>query len=334
MSNALIRYRIINNMLQGGRVVHLDEIIDACSEYFGYDVSERTIREDIKEMRYNRIIGWNAPIKNIRSRKYRYTDPAYSIDNLRLTDEEAEALMFVGRLLDQYKNMVPFQQIPGAIQKVFNHVKIRKELLQDEFGDFIDFEKAPETPGLEYIGPLIEHIRKQQVIKLRYRSFAKLDAPEKEFYPFHPYYLKEYRNRWYIWGYNAYYGQLSIYGLDRIQGIERMPEEKYIPCKVAPKEYFRNVIGVTRFSDSKPQKMLIRVSRAQAPYVLSQPIHESQQLIEEHPDHIIISLMVHDSPELEIILHGMNKEIEVLEPVEIRNYFRRIASQVSEMYEK
>jgi len=332
MSNALIRYRIINNMLKGGRIVSLDEILDACSEYFGYDISERTIREDIKEMRFNRMIGWNAPIENIRSRKYKYADPDYSIDKLKLTDEEAEALMFVGRLLDQYSDMVPFDQIPGAIQKVFNHVKIRKELLQDEFGDFIDFEKAPETPGLEYLVPLIEHIRKQHVIKVRYRSYAKADESDKELFPFHPYYLKEYRNRWYVLGYNAYWGRLSLYGLDRIQGLERMPDEQYIPSKVPPKEYFRNVIGVTKFNDSKPQKVLVKVSKQQAPYVLTQPLHESQKVVEEHEDHIIISLEVHDSPELQIILHGWNKEVEILKPKDLRKHFKNIAYELFSIY--
>jgi predicted DNA-binding transcriptional regulator YafY len=333
MSNALIRYRIINNMLKGGRIVSLDEILDACYEYFGYDISERTIREDIKEMRFNRMIGWNAPIENIRSRKYRYADPDYSIDKLKLTDEEAESLMFVGRLLDQYSDMVPFNQIPGAIQKVFNHVKIRKELLQEEFGDFIDFEKAPETPGLEYMVRMIEHIRKQHVLKVRYRSFANADAPEKELFPFHPYYLKEYRNRWYVLGYNAYWGRLSLYGLDRIQGLERMADEEYIPSKIPPGDYFRNVIGVTKFNDSKPQKVLIRVSQQQAPYVLSQPIHESQKLVEEHADHIIISLEVHDSPELQILLHGWHTEVEVLEPLEMRAQFRERVKKILEKYQ-
>ncbi len=330
MSNALIRYRIINNMLKGGATVSIEDIIDACSEYFGFAVSVRTIRHDIKEMRYNRMIGWNAPIENVRARKYMYSDPDYSIDKLKLTNEEAEALMFVGRLLDQYKNMVPFNQIPGAIQKVFNHVKIRKELLQDEFGDFIDFEKAPETPGLEYMVPLIEHIRKKHVIKLKYQSFNSPDS--NDFFPFHPYLLKEYRNRWYVFGYHSYFEGMRIYGLDRIKSIERLSDYDYIPSKIPPREFFDHVIGVTKFSGTEPQKVLIKVSRQQAPYVLSQPLHDSQEVVKEHPEYIIISIEVHDSPELQILLHGMNKQVEILEPAEMREYYRSVAGVIYDTY--
>lgn len=334
MSNALIRYRIINNKLSGGRVVSIDELIDACSDYFGFPVSERTIRDDIKEMKFNRIYGWEAPIKNIKPRKYKYSDPEYSIDKLRLSDEEVEALMFAGKLLEQYRSMVPFKQIPGAIQKVFNHVKIRKDLLQDEFGDFIDFEKAPETPGLEYIAPLIEHIRKKHVIKVFYRSYAKSDEDIKTFEPFHPYFLKEYRNRWYLLGYNEHFDNMSLYGLDRIQGLEHMKGHLFIAGEIPPGDYFRNVIGVTRFNGTEPKKVLIKVSKHQAPYVISQPLHESQEVLEEHNDHIIISLNVHDSPELRIILHGWNENIEVLEPKKMRDDFAKTALALAKMYEK
>jgi len=89
--NALIRYKTINSCLYGGRRKwSIEELTDACSDALSeargrYDpVSERTIRDDIRIMRSD-ILGFNAPIEQEKGMYY-YSDPQYSILNLRITD--------------------------------------------------------------------------------------------------------------------------------------------------------------------------------------------------------------------------------------------------------
>ncbi len=89
--NALIRYKTINNCLYGGRRRwSIRELIDACSEalseYRGRytTISERTVRDDIRVMR-SEILGFNAPIAQ-KGGLYFYSDPAYSILSINLTD--------------------------------------------------------------------------------------------------------------------------------------------------------------------------------------------------------------------------------------------------------
>jgi len=89
--NALIRYKTINSCLFGGRRKwSIQELIDACSDALAesrgrYEgISERTIRDDIRVMRSD-ILGFNAPIMQEKS-LYFYSDPHFSILNLRITD--------------------------------------------------------------------------------------------------------------------------------------------------------------------------------------------------------------------------------------------------------
>lgn len=89
--NALIRYKTINSCLSGGRRRwSIDELRERCSEALASDrgryttVSERTIRDDIRVMRSD-ILGFNAPIKQ-EGGLYFYSDPAYSILSLSITD--------------------------------------------------------------------------------------------------------------------------------------------------------------------------------------------------------------------------------------------------------
>lgn len=90
--NALIRYKTINSCLSGGRRRwSIDELRERCSEALAENrgryatVSERTIRDDIRVMRSD-ILGFNAPIKQ-EAGFYFYSDPAYSILSLSITDE-------------------------------------------------------------------------------------------------------------------------------------------------------------------------------------------------------------------------------------------------------
>jgi predicted DNA-binding transcriptional regulator YafY len=144
---------------------------------------------------------------------------------------------------------------------------------------------------------------------------------------FHPYFLKEYDNRWYVFGYEEYWEDHRLYGLDRISEIRIEPGSKYIAPKVPAKDYFRNVIGVTKFKDTEPEKIVLKFSSQQAPYVLSKPLHPSQQVVETNDDYTIITLNVHTSPELEIILLGWHSEVEVLEPQALRK-------KIAEMHQK
>jgi hypothetical protein len=89
--NALIRYKTINSCLYGGRSRWtIKELMDACSEALAEtrgrynSISERTIRDDFRIMRSD-ILGFNAPIIQERG-LYFYSDPEYSIHNLRITD--------------------------------------------------------------------------------------------------------------------------------------------------------------------------------------------------------------------------------------------------------
>lgn len=327
--DALIRYRVIDRMLVNRKYVTIQELMEACSDYLDRPVSERTIRQDLFNMQNDRGLDFMAPIRNKRPKLYYYTDPNYSITKLPLTLDEVDSLEFAGKMLEQFSNMEPFDQIQGAIKKVFNHIRIRRNLNHKQHSDYIDFEKAPDTGGLEYIGPLLNAIKEKYVVKLKYQAFTS-----KKIYShtFNPYLLKEYSNRWYVFGYNEYWKSLRLYALDRVKKVERLIGEEYRPSAIPPKDYFRNVIGVTRFEGTEPREVRLKFTAHQAPYVLSQPLHESQQVEEQTGNHTIISLKVHESPELDIILLGWNKEVEVLEPPEYRKKIKGLVEGAASLY--
>jgi predicted DNA-binding transcriptional regulator YafY len=318
--DAYTRYRVINRVLVVRKRATLKELQQACEDVLGMPVSDRTIKRDIEDMRKDTRLDWKAPIRYDRGDgKYYYGVKGFSIDLLPLNEEELDALLFASSMLDQFRKVEILENIEGAVQKIAGHLRMRKTIDTSEVSDFIDFEKMPEMKGSEFLGPLLNAILKKKVLKLTYQGF---DRPQPSSHIFHPYLLKEYRNRWYAFGYAEDSDDLRTYALDRIKSITPEPRKDFRKPEKPPKEYFRDVIGVTRFEDTEPWKVVLKFSKHQAPYILTQPMHESQEVVQKTDDYTIISLIVHPSPELEIILLGWHSEVEVLEPTQLREQIR------------
>ncbi|MFO8146888.1 MAG: WYL domain-containing protein [Gillisia sp.] len=315
--DALLRYRIINRCLTNGKYANVEELREACENALGYRVSVRTIKGDIENMRYESRLGYEAPIKYDHFRKaYCYSDPKYSIDHLPLDETEIQSLMFASSLLEQFQNIGVFKYFSDAIEKIRNAVKIKKLLRQDDKIDFIDFDVATTNRGLEYFPVIVDAILKKKVLKLEYKAFEKSRSYTHHL---HPYLLKEYLYRWYVFGYNEYWKGLRIYALDRIVTLEPVYTKEYREPQKDPRDYFKNIIGVTRFEEGPPPTIVLKFSHHQANYILTQPLHPSQKVLEETKEHVSISLEVHPSPELEIKILGWGEDVEVLEPEELRN---------------
>ena len=100
--NALIRYKTIDTLLQGGRVFYsIEKLQLACSEALAEHrgvykmVSERTIRDDIRVMRSD-ILGYNAPIV-VKEGRYTYANPNFSIQNTSIASNQL--LLELGALI-------------------------------------------------------------------------------------------------------------------------------------------------------------------------------------------------------------------------------------------
>ena len=62
----------------------------------------------------------------------------------------------------------------------------------------ISFEGNLDYTGYEFIAPLFNAIVNKRVLQIHYTPFGK-DAQELNF---HPYHLKQYNNRWFVFGLN------------------------------------------------------------------------------------------------------------------------------------
>lgn len=308
---ALIRYRVINRYLIDHTYATKEQLIDACERALDIaPLGERTIAGDIHAIRFDRHLGYLAPIRFDQQRKaYYYDDPDYSIDQLPINSDEMDSLKFASAILNQFKHVGVFNKYSGALQKVVDLVTIQKWNDRSAM-DYIELEKVPYFKGSEYLEVFLDAIRNNTVLIIRHQSF-QAEAPDEHIV--HPYHLKEYRNRWYLIGYDAYASDIRVFGLDRILSVTEDPDQEFVARDFRTEDYFRHTIGIFT-TPQGPVRVVLRFDRTTGKYLLTQSIHESQQVIEETPDHIDFSFQVSLTSEFISFILGWGKAVQVLEP--------------------
>jgi len=318
--NALIRYKTIDRMLRGGRQATLAELIDSCSDalldYSGQaNVSKRTIQHDLQEMRYSEALGYYAPIE-VRDRKYyTYGDHRYSITKLPLSQED---MVQLSEAVDVLKQMSAFSGFDG-VEDVVNRLEDHVASMRFKSEQVILLDSNEQLRGLKYITPLHDAITAKSPVSITYKSFR---ATEPVTFCFSAYILKEYNNRWFVFG-KRHHGlpefaeQVDNLALDRIEGITSAPkEEGYLRIKsFKPNTYFRDMIGVSRNMDSTVEHILFKVKADNVPYIRTKPLHHSQKEIEVHEDGSVtfsIDAILNKELEQRILSHG--DKITVLSP--------------------
>ncbi len=311
--NALIRYRTIDKCLRNRQKLWtLDQLIHECSEalyeYEGIEkgVSKRTIQSDIQIMRSDKL-GYNAPIIVKEKKYYTYSDPEYTITNIPLTDQDLVMLNEVVEILKQFKGFSHFEDMEEMVKKLEDKVNTSKS----ENRSIIDFEKTEGLKGIHYLDELYQAIQKEQVLKITYQSFRARKPGQFEF---HPQFLKEFNNRWFLIGVKGEGQNIMVIALDRIKKIESANDQEYIKIDITAKEYFKEVIGVTVSPTSRARKVKIFVDRRMAPYVVTKPLHPSQKIEMIINGGVIISLTVQLNFELEGKILSFGDSMKVIAP--------------------
>ena len=331
--NALIRYKTIDNCLRRRHVKWtLDDLINACSdalyEYTGVDkvISRRTIQLDIQMMRSGSL-GSPAPIEVYDNKYYRYSDPDYSITDSPLTDEDLKLMGESIEMLRQFGGFSAFSGMEDVLGRLEDHVTAMRHKRKP----VILLEKNESLKGLKFIDPLYKAILAKKPVKIIYKSFKARDMQK---FILSPFFLKEFRNRWFVYGWKKGAGMLYNLALDRIHEMGNAPGEEYQENKfVDPDTFFDNLIGVTKNINDKAHRVRFWAAPAQVPYIETKPLHKSQFVVQRNEDgSAIFQMEVVLNYELEKDLLGFGEGVKVLSPrLLVHNMSRRLR-QAAENY--
>ncbi len=329
--NALIRYKVINNLLSGGKTATKQQIAGACAEALYSDgVSLRTVENDIQAMRYDEGLGYFAPITyDHEQRAYFYEESGYSIDRLPLDSDDLRKLKLAATLLKQYSKINTFSDFSGTIDKVIRLINYSKMRLESPELNFIEFEKNPTTSGMEFIDQLIPFIQNQRVIKIEHQAFGQNQATG---FTVHPYYLKEYKGRWYLVGWCEERENIRIFGLERIRSIEGLTLKPFTQRHFNPDVYFEKFIGVN-VPAGKPEEIILRFKNDVGKYIETQPLHASQKLVSQLEYTHDFSYFLAVNHEFIGLVLSWQEHVEVVRPEWLRKQISETIGKMGEQYQ-
>ena len=322
--SALLRYRIIDSCLTNTlrKYPSMDFIFDKIEEQLDTTLSNSMFTKDIENMRNI----YSAPIKYIREHKgYCYTEPDFSISSFPLSHDEIEALDFSTALLQQLKHTKLFHHFESAINKVIEGYRISKILGKSET-QFLQVEEPVKTEGSQWLEPLLQSITNKKCLEVVYHGYGK----DEKVHIFSAYLLKEYRNRWYTAGYSTSAKNILILALDRIKNIQNCKEKYLVNDSFSPADFFKYSFGITQVHDAKEEQIDLLFTPYQAAYILSQPLHHSQQTIANNINGLHIRLTVYITMELIMCILSYAAQVKVLGPQAL---VKQISDEVNEMQE-
>lgn len=177
----------------------------------------------------------------------------------------------------------------------------------------IDIEEVPSAR--EFLPAVINALRKGRVIRFDYAGFNR-SLTERNI-EFHPYFLKRYKQRWYMVGMKVKSDDIRTYALDRVKAVEETDGEFSLPEGLTPASLFGNIIGVTS-SKADERTVRLRATRTQAKYFRALPLHHSQKEELTGPDFSVFTYRLKLNYELVHELMSLGDGVKVEEPRELQ----------------
>lgn len=326
--HAQIRYKVLDDCFSNfRRKFYFDDLIERCNEalreLYGEEhtgIKTRTLRADISYIRDRAgEAGVEVEVKDDGNGfYYRYSEPDFSIFKRGLGEDDLAQLKETILMLQRFKGMPNFDWMSELVVKLEDKLNLR-----GVSHSVVGYDENKAYTGLDWFQDLFDAIINKTVLHIQYKTFTDIVYD----WTIHPYYIKEYNNRWFLFGLNE--EQKTIYNipLDRIENLEQVNKE-YISSDIDFETYLDDVVGVSVFPREK-EPIRLQFSEHRFPYVLTKALHQSQRIVDF--DSRIVEINVIPNNELEALILSFGKDIEVLSPA---SYREQIQSVIRESFEK
>ena len=285
------------------------DMMEKCNialEEAGYKpvTSKNTILEDLRGIESNFPEARIIQKKSGRSLFYEYKDKNFSIYNIPLDDDGMAKLAQTIFILSKFEGMPNFEWIDEMI----NHFKFPLNIPTTK-DSVVGFDDNIYLKNRNHFSRLFSAIIAEQALIITYRPFGK----DPLVYNFHPYYLKQYNKRWFLFGCVDGKSNLSNFPLDRIEDIANSTVP-YLPnTRFDFNDLFEDVIGVSNLFD-EAEVINFSVSSQSLDYITTKPILPNQRHIETRGNETIFEIKTIINKELVQLILSYGSAITVLKP--------------------
>ena len=313
--NALIRYKILDSCFRNpGKRYFIENLIEECDRILAEidpdtkGISRRQIFDDIAFMESSE--GWSIDLDRHKDGKrvyYRYKDLSFSINNMPLNEVEINQLKDAVDILSQFKGMPQFDWISELIPKLRHGISTN-----DSKTKLMEFESNEDLKGKDHLGFLYNALKYKTPLKVSYQPFQ---SEKVDTLIFHPYFLKQYNSRWFLFGLNPATGKSDWnLAIDRIVELENASLPFIENTTIDWEEYFEDIIGVTKPEGEGIQGITLHFYGKTGRYIETKPIHAYQKNKWLDANTLEVRLELIPNYELERLVLSYAESVKVISP--------------------
>lgn len=311
-----MRYRIIDACISNKYKLYptVEELRVKCEEKLygsedGERISKSTIEKDLGFMRRE----YDAPIFfNKHEGGYQYEDESFTLEKIPMDTDELEALRFAAATLNQYRDFSILENFQLALDKIMDKLYVHEETEQQQ--NVIEFEHFGGNAGSEYLSKLLASINEKRVLELVY--FSRNSNAVKS-YKIEPYFLKEYRQHWYLLAFNTEKEIVQTFEVGRIQELNAL-NTLYAKSNFDQEAFFKNAIGIT-VPKTKPEKVVLEFPEKLYAYISNWKLHKNQELGELVNGFFQVKLNVYLTAELFEKILTLTPSVKIIQPETLKN---------------
>ena len=317
----------------------LEKLAETLFNRLGLEVSRRTIQNDKNEIEklihvqlaqsvdFDKYPVFEEGLYDGKKTAFRYSSSEYTLGNSLLSKSDQEQLKDTLSILSRYRNRADF----NWLDELFPRIKTAFNLVHEDHNALISYQSNRDYTGEPLVGKLYNQLVQSKVLLIEYKSF---NDTESQIRKIHPYHLKQYNNRWFLFGYqeSENYTGITNLALDRIVGFNETTES-INSDKTDWGDYFDEMIGVSRSIDEEPIEIKLRFSSHRIKYVTTKPIHgATQRLDKTDPENRTIIINLVPNRELYQNLLSFGEDVEVISPVSMRNEIKEKVLKMNNLY--
>ena len=189
------------------------------------------------------------------------------------------------------------------------------------------FLEKRKSLGAEHIHGIIHAIQNTYILKFIHKKHWEDFSTQREVKPIA---IKESQQRWYLVALDKKDNTVKTFGLDRISNLQ-ITAAKFKPFKYDVEKEFQHAFGVETYAPL--QKIILKFSWQQGNYVKSFPLHQSQRIVEENEDSVLVEIAIHPTNDIimEILKQGSN--VKVIAPISLQKEIKNRILEMMRLYE-
>ena len=199
--HAQLRYKTLDRCFSDfSRYYTIDDLLDEVNEdldyMYGCKISIRQLRQDISDMKGSKL--FCAPIEYYKIQQdgkpfyyYRYSDSKFSIYKTELKEDELKTLKEAIEMLGKYRG----GPANAWLEEVITNLEYRFGIVGNS-ENVVSFEQNPLLKGLEFLSDIIDAAIGHKPLNVFYRTNQGYEKNGI----IHPYHVKQYNNRWFLFG--------------------------------------------------------------------------------------------------------------------------------------